>query len=840
MASPSLAARAAILGVPYQPNKRPDPLGVVKAFEALDAKAMATSAGAIVRETLIDLNAVTSPPAHQMGWVTGDATMANNGIYENAGSPSAPNWQRRADLPHGTIHMINVGAGTPDAIVATSSLPAPVAPGAALFTVNIVAANTGPVTINGKPLLTNSGNQIVPGGLTAPLIPVFVDLGDHFRLLSDQASAAIVSLASTAAERAETALDEIEALFAGGYTASTVPVATAGVIKSLNTTTFPVAWRNDVGKEGFCQWDASIPANRARADKDELTYISPDLDSAGAYKRVNLSAKERGAINRALNERPFEAPPAVLDHFNALVVTPPYLGRQVNLTSTSEDLTDTHWVKDTLSLVSGDTMTWQGVQLQRVTGITGFTSRIRDLRAADYPLTTGRRYIMSAVICAPFVEADNYGVPGPWNRFIWMNSAANIASWGSGAKLIGPTPRRVWCIFEADGNNYRTVGGGDPAVPLSSQPSDGGSCVPFVHLYGLGASLPGADIYIGGMQIEEAPNQTEKQGIVTVGTSIDVGGGGGGKGEMRTPGRGWPRWLEGLLSVPIFCGSVGGQTSAQILARFTDDIVPIAENAKYCVLCCNVNDFSSGFNSATYRQNWQDMRDLALAAGMKVVMMTPQRLSNYGYADGAADMEAEIAYIKATYPFVIDRDEVMQDCFNANLLNQVYDTDDIHQSIEGSRAFAFMLYHKYRHFFPFDNVPGPYQKTLLDNSKVQSFGGPIWSARVSAVRVASTSATAVRDTQEGTAPLIILEATTSGNIVYQLPCANFDRESERVNTDVQVQMVRNATTGGHDIYVRYYKRVSGTLTAINPSFGPIPAGETWTVATDGDSAWRVQ
>lgn len=198
MASPSETARAAILGVPYDPNKKPDRVMTVKAFEQMDAKVIGVTAGAIIRDTLTGLNAVTNPPAQQMAWVLGDAAPANNGVYENTGSPSAPVWVRRGDLPYSIIRMINVGAGTPDAIAATSSLPAPSAPGAALFSINIVAENTGPVTLNGKPLRTNSGNEIAPGGLTAGSIHAFLDLGDHFRLLSDQASAAIVAAAEAA------------------------------------------------------------------------------------------------------------------------------------------------------------------------------------------------------------------------------------------------------------------------------------------------------------------------------------------------------------------------------------------------------------------------------------------------------------------------------------------------------------------------------------------------------------------------------------------------------------------------------------------------------------------
>ena len=317
MASPSLAARAAILGVPYQPNKRPDPLGVVKAFEAMDAKAMATSAGAIVRDTLADLGSVTNPPAHQMAWVTGDATAANNGIYENAGSPSAPDWQRRADLPYGLIHMINTGAGTADAIVATSALPLPTTPGAALLTVNILAANTGNVTLNGKPLRTNSGNEIAPGGLTAGSIHAFLDLGDHFRLLSDQASAAVLAGAEAAQLAAEAARDQAEAIVGFDGSAETVTfdgassgmaatdvqeaidelaargssavVATVDDLKAVDTTATQAVYLSLEGWQGQFIFRSGDYAQRAGVDPYNVIAANDTSASAGAWVRDSAS-----------------------------------------------------------------------------------------------------------------------------------------------------------------------------------------------------------------------------------------------------------------------------------------------------------------------------------------------------------------------------------------------------------------------------------------------------------------------------------------------------------------------------------------------------------------------
>lgn len=171
--------------------------------------------GGIVFPDLDTANASLAYNQNQMAWVMGDPTPANNGVYRKIGASGTGSWARMGDLPYSMIRLDNAGAGTADAIVATSALPLPVAPGAALMTVNILAANTGNVTLNGKPLRTNSGNEISAGGLTAGSIHAFLDLGDHFRLLSDQASAAIVSAAEAAQLAAEDAAERAESAASG-------------------------------------------------------------------------------------------------------------------------------------------------------------------------------------------------------------------------------------------------------------------------------------------------------------------------------------------------------------------------------------------------------------------------------------------------------------------------------------------------------------------------------------------------------------------------------------------------------------------------------------------------
>ncbi|MBN9053585.1 MAG: hypothetical protein J0H80_07370 [Rhizobiales bacterium] len=139
---------------------------------------------------------------NSMAWVVNDPTAAYNGIYQKAGASGTGSWSRVADLPYSFITASDVGAGTPNAIIATSSLPIS---SSALVMMGIFEANTGsPVTVafNGGPSLTiktNTGNDVASGGLLAGMQLIGIVTGTTFRLVSDQVSAAVVAAAEAAA-----------------------------------------------------------------------------------------------------------------------------------------------------------------------------------------------------------------------------------------------------------------------------------------------------------------------------------------------------------------------------------------------------------------------------------------------------------------------------------------------------------------------------------------------------------------------------------------------------------------------------------------------------------------
>jgi hypothetical protein len=166
------------------------------------------STGGKIYQTRALLNADLTPAANSIAWVMEDPTVANNGIYRKMGATGTGSWVRAGDLPFSFIVASNPGAGAPNAIQATTSMPVS---SSALVILPVAATNTAsPVTVsfNGGPALTvktNSGNDVVAGGLSAGMIALGYASGSTFRLAIDQASAAIVAAAEGWANIAQAA-----------------------------------------------------------------------------------------------------------------------------------------------------------------------------------------------------------------------------------------------------------------------------------------------------------------------------------------------------------------------------------------------------------------------------------------------------------------------------------------------------------------------------------------------------------------------------------------------------------------------------------------------------------
>lgn len=258
---------------------------------AIDA--YSSGAGSIAKSTRALLYADLAHVADVTAWVYADSTAAHNGIYVKVGGTGTGSWTRILDLPYDVIIATDAGAGTANAIVATSSLPVSES---ALILLNVFEANTAtPVTVafNGGSALTiktAAGNNVAVGGLVAGMALLGKITGSTFRMVSDQSGAAIQAAAEAAQAAAEAAAAAAAASAASSDAAN--KVAKAGdimtgdlsIVKSAATLNLQKVVANDAntinfaGADGYSDWlfrhvegsDGSLPNGLAIARRDAV------------------------------------------------------------------------------------------------------------------------------------------------------------------------------------------------------------------------------------------------------------------------------------------------------------------------------------------------------------------------------------------------------------------------------------------------------------------------------------------------------------------------------------------------------------------------------------------
>ncbi|MGO6816334.1 hypothetical protein ACCS67_15820 [Rhizobium brockwellii] len=196
-------------GIPSSGNNKPSKSEIRSWGTWVESilNAIGVNAG-LIYQTRALLYADLAKAANSMAWVTSDPTVAYNGVYQKVGGTGTGSWTRLTDLPYSFIRAEDAGAGTPDAIQATSGIPIS---NSALIILNIFEDNiSSPVTVafNGDTPLTiktNSGNDILAGGLTAGMQALGIVSGATFRLVTDIDVSAAVAAAEDAAADAETA-----------------------------------------------------------------------------------------------------------------------------------------------------------------------------------------------------------------------------------------------------------------------------------------------------------------------------------------------------------------------------------------------------------------------------------------------------------------------------------------------------------------------------------------------------------------------------------------------------------------------------------------------------------
>lgn len=259
--------------------------GIITAF---------TSNGGLIYSSKAFLDADLSRGSNAMAWVMGDPIAANNGIYVKAGLAGAGSWSRRGDLPFSFIVASNVGAGTANALQATTSIPVS---GSALTWVNVTAVNTGsPVTIsfNSGAVLTvktNSGNDVVAGGLQPGMIVTGIVSGSTFRLLSDQASAAIVAAAETASVAAQGAAAAAQGFANNNLVFDTLAVAQAATIPGAVTGIVLRGMTNINGDDGGLFTLTVNPVAQSITVDGRTWYRSGDVGSSRLSQALAIGSQ---------------------------------------------------------------------------------------------------------------------------------------------------------------------------------------------------------------------------------------------------------------------------------------------------------------------------------------------------------------------------------------------------------------------------------------------------------------------------------------------------------------------------------------------------------------------
>lgn len=151
----------------------------------------------VTRGTLSALQAVTPPNEDYMGIVLNDPDPAANGYYFREGGA----WVKGRGFPDTFAEMVL--SGGPDAqtgIVDPAVNPSDVE----VFWAFVQTENTGPLTLNGRPVLGVDGNPLTEGSWTGTVL--FVEDGASYRMLLDvRAMAAAIAAADRAEEEADRA-----------------------------------------------------------------------------------------------------------------------------------------------------------------------------------------------------------------------------------------------------------------------------------------------------------------------------------------------------------------------------------------------------------------------------------------------------------------------------------------------------------------------------------------------------------------------------------------------------------------------------------------------------------
>jgi len=202
------------------------------------------------------------------------------------------------------------------------------------------------------------------------------------------------------------------------------------------------------------------------------------------------------------------------------------------------------------------------------------------------------------------------------------------------------------------------------------------------------ASVPGA---LGGTPWEKAVGLMTvdvegppSRAFVAVGDSITEGY----ISERDDTRRAWPSLAEAQLGVPIVNAGVSGQGFYDALMNLDQEVLQL-QGVTDCLVLLGTNDLSSLGTSALQARMSTLIARLRPLCRPWVSTLLPKEKANHGDYNVVKTQRLEMnAWIRATFPHVIDLEAVTRQPDNVHLFIDGLEVDGIHPSVEGHRVMA--------------------------------------------------------------------------------------------------------------------------------------------------------
>ena len=152
--------------------------------------------------------------------------------------------------------------------------------------------------------------------------------------------------------------------------------------------------------------------------------------------------------------------------------------------------------------------------------------------------------------------------------------------------------------------------------------------------------------------------------------------------------RAWPSLAEARLGVPIVNAGVSGQGFYDALMKLDQEVLQL-QGITDCIVLLGTNDLSGLETSELLRDLNTFVSRLRPLCRPWVATLLPKELSNHGDYNVVKTQRLEMnAWIRATFPHVIDLEAVTRQPDNVHLFIDGLEVDGIHPSDEGHRVMA--------------------------------------------------------------------------------------------------------------------------------------------------------